>query len=135
MNFPPPTTKFQRYNGIFLESLSKVSDASMKKAVEESVEMNNINRDITALFDGSWQKRGHTSLNGVVSATFLETDKILDFECLSKYYFVCKNKINKVHKPEKNLKVSVEEWNQLEFLKNFNSPKFHAICHICQLSG
>ncbi|GFT20935.1 uncharacterized protein TNCV_3130891 [Trichonephila clavipes] len=56
MNLPPPPAKFQRYNGIVLESLSKVSDASMKKAVEETVEINNSNRDITAAFDGSWQK-------------------------------------------------------------------------------
>ncbi|GFW54132.1 uncharacterized protein TNCV_4372061 [Trichonephila clavipes] len=73
MNLPPPPAKFHRYNGILLESLSKVSDASMKKTVEETVEMNNSNRDITAAFDGSWQKRGHTSLNGVVSETSLET--------------------------------------------------------------
>ncbi|GFV62795.1 hypothetical protein TNCV_2317081 [Trichonephila clavipes] len=53
MNLPPPPVKFQRYNGILLESLSKVSDASMKKAVEETVEMNNSNIDITAAFDGS----------------------------------------------------------------------------------
>ncbi|GFX61561.1 uncharacterized protein TNCV_2745361 [Trichonephila clavipes] len=128
MNLPPPPAKFERYNGILLESLSKVSDASMKKAVEETVEMNNGNRDITAAFDGSWKKRGHTSLNGVVSATSLETGKVLDFECLRKYCFVCKNKINKVRKCEKILKVSVEEWNQLEFKKNCNAPKFHAIC-------
>ncbi|GFX06481.1 uncharacterized protein TNCV_3017151 [Trichonephila clavipes] len=44
MNLPPPPAKFQRYNGILLKSLSKVSDASMKKAVEEMVEMNNSNR-------------------------------------------------------------------------------------------
>ncbi|GFX83071.1 uncharacterized protein TNCV_4986651 [Trichonephila clavipes] len=73
MNLPPPPTKFQRYYGILLEMVSKVSDASMKKAVEETVEMKNNNRDITAAFDGSWQKRGHTSLNGVISATSLET--------------------------------------------------------------
>ncbi|GFX58572.1 uncharacterized protein TNCV_417511 [Trichonephila clavipes] len=57
MNLPPPPAKFQRYNGILLESLSKVSDASMKKAVEETVERNKSNRDITAAFDGSWQGR------------------------------------------------------------------------------
>ncbi|GFT80338.1 hypothetical protein TNCV_1189911 [Trichonephila clavipes] len=56
---------------IVLESLSNVSDASMKKAVEETVKINNSNRDMTAAFDGIWQKRGHTSLNGVVSATSL----------------------------------------------------------------
>ncbi|GFV30924.1 uncharacterized protein TNCV_4013581 [Trichonephila clavipes] len=100
MNLPPPPAKFQRYNGILLESLSKFSNASMKRAVEETVEINNSNRYITSAFDGSWQKRGHTSLNGVVSATSLETGKVLDFECLSKYCFVCKNKINKVHKCE-----------------------------------
>ncbi|GFW30326.1 putative transposable element [Trichonephila clavipes] len=64
MNLPPPPAKFQRYNGIILESHSKVSDASMKKPVEETVEINNKNKVITAAFDGSWQKRGHTSLNG-----------------------------------------------------------------------
>ncbi|GFW29572.1 uncharacterized protein TNCV_1549831 [Trichonephila clavipes] len=100
MNLPSPPAKFQRYNGILLESFSKVSDASMKEAVEETVEMNNSNRDISAAFDGSWQKRGHTSLNGVVSAASLETGKVLDFECLSKYCFVCKSKINKVNKCE-----------------------------------
>ncbi|GFW23003.1 uncharacterized protein TNCV_3647801 [Trichonephila clavipes] len=71
MNLPPPPAKFQRYNGKILESLSKVSDASIKKAVKETVEMNNSNIDITATFAGSWQKLGHTSLNGVVSATSL----------------------------------------------------------------
>ncbi|GFY21375.1 uncharacterized protein TNCV_3994191 [Trichonephila clavipes] len=75
MNLPPPPAKFQFYNGILLESLLKVSDASMKKAVEETVEMNNSNINITAAFDGSWQKRGHTSLNGVVFVTFFSRNR------------------------------------------------------------
>ncbi|GFU37254.1 uncharacterized protein NPIL_436341 [Nephila pilipes] len=74
----------------------------MRNAVEDTVKNNNSNRDITAAFDGSWQKRGHTSLNGVVSATCLETGKVLDFECLSKYCFKCKNRNNKDHTCEKN---------------------------------
>ncbi|GFS63411.1 hypothetical protein TNCV_2239561 [Trichonephila clavipes] len=68
--FATTTCKISALYRILSESLSKVSDASMKKAAEETVEMNNSNRDITAAFDGSRQKRGHTSLNGVVSATF-----------------------------------------------------------------
>ncbi|GFW73759.1 polynucleotide 5'-hydroxyl-kinase NOL9 [Trichonephila clavipes] len=55
--------------------------------------MNNSSRDITAAFDGSWQKRGHTSLNGVVSAISLETGisgrgKLTDNEIskLQQYY-------------------------------------------------
>ncbi|GFS80951.1 uncharacterized protein NPIL_62581 [Nephila pilipes] len=97
MNLPPPPAKFERYNDILLHSLIKVSRESMRNAVEDTVKNNNSNRDITAAFDGSWQKRGHTSLNGVVSATCLETGKVLDFEWLSKYCFKCKNKNNKDH--------------------------------------
>ncbi|GFT86935.1 uncharacterized protein NPIL_283961, partial [Nephila pilipes] len=102
INLPPPPAKFERYNDILLRSLIKVSNESMRNAVEDTVKKNNSNRDITAAFDGSWQKRGHTSLNGVVSATCLETGKVLDFECLSKYCFKCKNKNNKDHTCEKN---------------------------------
>ncbi|GFT05053.1 uncharacterized protein NPIL_265111 [Nephila pilipes] len=87
MNLPPPPAKFELYNDILLRSLIKVSRESMRNAVEDTVKNNNSNRDITAAFDGSWQKRGHTSLNGVVSATCLKTGKVLDFECLSKYCF------------------------------------------------
>ncbi|GFS69591.1 uncharacterized protein NPIL_102801 [Nephila pilipes] len=84
MNLPPPPAKFEHYNDTLLRSLMKVSSESMRNAVEDTVKNNNSNRDITAAFDGSWQKCGHTSLNGVVSATRLETGKVLDFECLSK---------------------------------------------------
>ncbi|GFY45091.1 hypothetical protein TNIN_139241 [Trichonephila inaurata madagascariensis] len=45
MNVPPPPAKFQRYNGILLESLTKVSNASVKKAGQETVDMNNSNRE------------------------------------------------------------------------------------------
>ncbi|GFT72193.1 uncharacterized protein NPIL_68811 [Nephila pilipes] len=102
MNLGPPPAKFERYNDILLRSLIKVSRESMRNAVEDTVKNNNSNRDITAAFDGSWQKRGLTSLNGVVSATCLETGKVLDFECLSKYCFKCKNRNNKDHTCEKN---------------------------------
>lgn len=44
------------------------------------------------MFDGSWQKRGFTSLNGVITATSIDTGKVLDVECLSKYCFICKGK-------------------------------------------
>ncbi|GFY59929.1 hypothetical protein TNIN_77711 [Trichonephila inaurata madagascariensis] len=59
MNLLPLPVKFQHYNGILLESLTKVSDTSMRKAVEGTVEMNNSNRYITSAFDGSWPKWGY----------------------------------------------------------------------------
>ncbi|GFS86834.1 uncharacterized protein NPIL_140901 [Nephila pilipes] len=91
----------------------------MRNAVEDTVKNNNSNRDITAAFDGSWQKRGHTSLNGVVSVTCLETGKVLDFECLSKYCFKCKNRSNKDHTFEKNFEGFCGRMESDDILKIF----------------
>ncbi|GBM86904.1 hypothetical protein AVEN_207411-1 [Araneus ventricosus] len=45
----------------------------MLKAVEGAVSRNDNARDITVAQDGTWQKRGHTSINGVITATTLDT--------------------------------------------------------------
>jgi hypothetical protein len=62
-----------------------------KEAVEEAVTLNEGGRDLTIAIDGSWQKRGHTSLNGVITATSVDTGKVIDADLLSKH-FRCKNK-------------------------------------------
>jgi hypothetical protein len=63
--------------------------------VEEVVEMFEGSKHFAAAFDGSWQKRGHTSLSGVVPATSLETGKVIDVECLKKYCHGCHNHTGK----------------------------------------
>ncbi|KAJ4437158.1 hypothetical protein ANN_17293 [Periplaneta americana] len=63
----------------------------MTNAIEEAVALNENSRDITAAFDGSWQKRGHTSLNGVITATSLDNGKVIDVECLTKFCHNCKS--------------------------------------------
>ncbi|GFW70836.1 uncharacterized protein TNCV_4148841 [Trichonephila clavipes] len=40
--------------------------------------------------DGTWQKRGYTSLNSVVTVTSIDTGKVIDVDILSKYC-ACKN--------------------------------------------
>jgi hypothetical protein len=68
----------------------------MNEAAEEAVleNMENQNpRDISAAFDGTWQKRGYQSKNGVVTCTSVDTGKVIDVSVLSKYC-VCKNKDN-----------------------------------------
>ncbi|GFS74441.1 uncharacterized protein TNCV_784781 [Trichonephila clavipes] len=35
--------------------------------------------------DGTWQKRGYTSLNGVVTVTSIDTGKVIDVDIISKY--------------------------------------------------
>ncbi|KAJ8893660.1 hypothetical protein PR048_006260 [Dryococelus australis] len=60
---------------------------SKKEPVEEAVEENNMYRNLTVAFVGSWQKWGHTSLNGIVSATSVDTGKVTDIAILSKHYY------------------------------------------------
>lgn len=49
----------------------------MKEAVEEAVVHNNGDRNVSAAFDGTWQKRVCTCLNGLVSAVSIGTGKVL----------------------------------------------------------
>jgi RNase P subunit RPR2 len=96
MNLPKPYDKNQRYTNVLLKHVKEVSEKSMSDAVKEAVEENNTKNDqevndIPAAFDGTWQKRGHQSLNGVVTATSVDTGKVIDVSILSKYCH-CQNK-------------------------------------------
>ncbi|GFT86347.1 uncharacterized protein TNCV_3258701 [Trichonephila clavipes] len=42
--------------------------------------------------DGTWQRRGHLSLNGCFSVISLDTGKVLDIEILSKMCKICSKK-------------------------------------------
>ena len=60
----------------------KAADESMKKAGDEV--RNDIGRsDISVSEDGSWQRRGHASHNGVVTVISTDTGKCLDIEVIS----------------------------------------------------
>ena len=72
MNLPPAPTKFLSYYKALFQSLQEVADNSMKNAAREAVRIGGC-KDITAAFDASWQRRGHSSLNGVVTGTALDT--------------------------------------------------------------
>ena len=60
----------------------------MGKAVEEEVERTG-SRDLTVSGDGTWQKRGHTSKNGVVTLIGVKSGKAIDTEVLSTSCQVC----------------------------------------------
>lgn len=75
-----------------LKAVEKVAEECMVAAAAEA-KAENEEQDqsrICAAFDGSWQKRGHLSLNGVFTVTSVGSSKILDVECLSKYCSNCK---------------------------------------------
>ncbi len=47
--------------------------------------------DVSVSFDGTWAKRGHTSMFGVVFAISIDSGEVLDYEVLSKFCKVCSN--------------------------------------------
>lgn len=103
MNLPPPPLKFNLHTTLLLNAATEVCSTSLLNAANEAVEENNNLNEIAAAFDGSWQKRGHTSLNGVVTATSFDTGKVLDFECITKYCNICKNdEVKKISQEHKN---------------------------------
>ncbi|KAF8781873.1 hypothetical protein HNY73_012216 [Argiope bruennichi] len=75
MNLPTPPAKFERFNNSLSSALEKVCFKSMMKAVEGAVSLKDNVRDISVTLDGTWQKRGHSSMNGVITATSLDTGK------------------------------------------------------------
>lgn len=98
LNLPQPPANFLPYNLTLREKCKRVAYESMKAAVEEAVEENKVviqeegnismeanPRDIPAAFDGTWQRRGHRSLNGVFTCTSIDSGKVMDVDVLSKY--------------------------------------------------
>ena len=87
LNLPSPPSKFENYNYAIGSAVEDIALQSMKAAVEEAVVENASDnpRDLSVAFDGTWQKRGHTSHNAVVTATNIDTGKVLDVYIMSKY--------------------------------------------------
>ncbi|GFV48569.1 uncharacterized protein TNCV_5068541 [Trichonephila clavipes] len=92
MNLPPAPAKFERHNSLFLNVLKTISEDSMNSAVHEAVIANDNNSNIAVAVDGTWHKRGYSSLNGVVCATSVENGNVIHFEPLTKYCSSCKGK-------------------------------------------
>lgn len=114
MNLPPPPSRFQDYNTLLRNYCEDVANECMQEAAKEASEFHieedtdndddlfddvdddedesNVEKlsNVGVIMDGSWQKRGHTSLNGFVSACSFDTGKILDVECMSKFCHSCK---------------------------------------------
>ena len=86
---PPPVARknYDKIPNKLGETVEKVAKASMIQASVE-VKENEIT-DIGILYDGTWQKRGYSSLNGVGTAISITTVKVLDCEVLSRHCKSC----------------------------------------------
>ncbi|GFX80558.1 uncharacterized protein TNCV_3929661 [Trichonephila clavipes] len=90
MNLPQPPTKFSPYGKRILNAAKLVYEDSIQNAAKEAICENEGNKNIAVAVDGTWQKRGYISLNGVVTVTSIDTGKVIDVDILSKYC-ACKN--------------------------------------------
>ena len=81
MNMECPMTR-KNYTALIRnihEAYCEEPKISMMEAVEEVKNMLGSN-NLTVSFDGTWQKPGHESVNGVVTAIEVSSGKGLDFE-------------------------------------------------------
>ena len=76
LNAPPPHSKYNKHELMLSKAVKKVCENSMANAAREAIEENEGSTDLAVALDGSWQKGGFSSLNGVVSATSVDTGKV-----------------------------------------------------------
>ena len=85
-----------------------VQQASVKKAAQKEKEKSEENGQFEGIIvsgDGSWRKRGFSSLFGIASLIGWFTDKIVDVEVKSKYCKLCEHWKSKIGITE------YEEWH------------------------
>ncbi|GFV38654.1 uncharacterized protein TNCV_4412081 [Trichonephila clavipes] len=92
MNLPTPSQRFNKKESGLVTAVETVATVSMQIAAKEAKDVSG-HSDITVGIDGSWQKHGHTSLNGVVIATSFYTGKVLHASILSRFC-KCPNKMH-----------------------------------------
>lgn len=95
MNLPKPPTRSDKYLSILLPAVKTVASKIMSEAVSEAVKENDGCKDLAVALDGTWQRRGHVSLNGAVTLTSVDTGKVLDVSVLSKHCLCNDRLLNK----------------------------------------
>ena len=114
LNMPKPmtATNYNNISFVFRDAAKELAENSMKTAADQL----RINKesdviDIGVSVDGSWQRRGFSSLNGVVAAISIDNGKVIDVEPLSRYCRECavnsrKIKDEKTHIEQNGCKIN-----------------------------
>ena len=106
MNMPPPPrpTPYARHNKEILRAVKKISLETMRDTAREIHDIKPGSDEGIARYgvsvDGTWQRRGFSSLNGCVSAISMDTGKVVDVEPLSKVCIKCREHENDPDTPE-----------------------------------
>jgi hypothetical protein len=144
MNMPSPLTakSFRKSSRTITQHVKKVAKACMKSAAEEvRTKKRTVDSDDTIPVDcgiscdGSWQRRGHSSLNGCVTIISMETGKVLDVEAMTSHCKSWTKIVNNIEngKPS-TLRVRqitkdlLRPWNQKELYECLKDQWKRIIC-------
>ena len=106
MNMPPPPrpTPYSSHNREILKATKTVCMETMNEAAKE---IHHLKKkpddeiiDCAISCDGTWQRRGFSSLNGCVAVISMDNGKVLDVEALSKVCKKCKEYEKMADTPE-----------------------------------
>ena len=111
MNMPKPmrVANFDKITNKIRDSAKVVAEISMNNDAAELKKGSQGIVDIGVTVDGTGQRRGYTSMNGVVVAMSIDSGKILDIEPLSRYCKSC----NTMSRTLENNPQMFEEWKKI----------------------
>ena len=93
MDMPKPmrSTNYDKIVKSFAGVSKEIAEGTMEDAAGEIRFQANSEDiiDTSVSHDGSWQRRGHSSLNGCTTAISMETGKVLDVEPMSRFCKAC----------------------------------------------
>ena len=99
MPAPPRPSAYHRHNKALLKAAKTVAEETMADGASEIRGNNEGISQCSVSCDGTWQKRGYSSLNGCVTVISMQTGKCLDIDIQSKVCHGCQ-RINKTTDPE-----------------------------------
>ncbi|GFW08757.1 uncharacterized protein TNCV_4299301 [Trichonephila clavipes] len=79
---------FRNQERKLLKATERVAQENINAALSEIKGSNSFTKCGISI-DGTWQRRGYSSLNGCVSAISVDTGKILDIEVMTHYCHIC----------------------------------------------
>ncbi|GFY03692.1 uncharacterized protein TNCV_3666031 [Trichonephila clavipes] len=79
---------FRNQERKLLKTTERVAQENINAALSEIKGSNSFTKCGISI-DGTWQRRGYSSLNGCVSAISVDTGKILDIEVMTQYCHIC----------------------------------------------
>ena len=91
MNMPKPMTitNFDKISNKVRDAAKDIAEVSMNASAAELCKGSPETTDIGVTVDGTWQRRGYSSMNGVVVAMSVVSGKVVDIEPLSRFCKAC----------------------------------------------